>query len=169
MKDEELGNSFEVTDEKTITPLSTDSRTQNAHIGFVKNTSKIHYHANDGQSLWILDQQGYETRAKAVVSGKGSLERKDYEFVGWNTAPDGSGITCQKGQNITVTIHDITLYAAWKKQEPMVKIEEPKVPLVSLFEVQTFDETPPLILSLLCLGAFGGIIVAKALKKEESR
>ena len=104
-----------------------------------------------------------------MVLGKGSLERKNYEFVGWNTAPDGSGITYQEGQNITVTTHDITLYAVWKKQEPIVKIEEPKVPPVSLFEVQTSDETPLLILSLLCLSAFGGIIVAKALKKKESR
>lgn len=169
MKDKELGNSFEVTDGKMITPLSTDSRTQNAYIGFVKNTFKIHYHANGGQNLWILDQQGYETKAQAVVLGKGSLERKNYEFVGWNTAPDGSGITYQEGQNITVATHDITLYAVWKKQEPIVKIEEPKVPPVSLFEVQTSDETPLLILSLLCLSAFGGIIVAKALKKKESR
>lgn len=169
MRDEELGNSFEIIDGKIMNALSVVSCTQNAFIGFTKNTYKIHYRANGGQNLWILDQQSYEPQSQAIVLEKGSLERTGYTFSGWNTASDGSGTTYQEGQSITLMTQDIILYAIWKKEVPVIKKQADKKSLFSFFEVQTSDETPILILSLLCLTAFGGMIVAKALKKKESR
>ena len=48
-------------------------------------------------------------------------ERDGYEFAGWNTAQDGSGVTYT---NATVVRANVTLYAQWISNEP----EEPEVP-----------------------------------------
>ena len=45
-----------------------------------------------------------------------TFTRSGYEFVGWNTKTNGSGISYTNGQKITVS-GDITLYAQWKKKD----------------------------------------------------
>ena len=40
------------------------------------------------------------------------LERKGFQFAGWNTMPDGSGITYTGGNTFVLTNH-LTLYAKW--------------------------------------------------------
>lgn len=37
----------------------------------------------------------------------------DQSFVGWNTAADGSGVTYQPGETLTMPDNDVTLYAMW--------------------------------------------------------
>ncbi|MCL2060364.1 MAG: InlB B-repeat-containing protein [Oscillospiraceae bacterium] len=45
--------------------------------------------------------------------------RPMYEFVGWNTAADGSGTTYQNFQAITVT-GPVSLYAQWRRESSIV-------------------------------------------------
>jgi len=42
-----------------------------------------------------------------------SLARTGYSFTGWNTKPDGTGITYTVGQYLAAATTDITLYARW--------------------------------------------------------
>ena len=42
----------------------------------------------------------------------GSSEELGYEFIGWNTQQDGSGISYLNGQSVN-NLGDITLYAQW--------------------------------------------------------
>lgn len=39
--------------------------------------------------------------------------RKNYMFLGWNSKPDGSGITYHPGSQTPVFTKDHTLYAQW--------------------------------------------------------
>ena len=45
-----------------------------------------------------------------------TFTRSGYEFVGWDTNADGSGVSYTNGQNITPS-GNITLYAQWKKKD----------------------------------------------------
>jgi hypothetical protein len=60
-----------------------------------------------------VDSTAYTSGAAATVLGNtGTLAKTGNEFVGWNTAADGTGTTYHPGASITV-IADITLYARW--------------------------------------------------------
>ena len=45
------------------------------------------------------------------------FERKGYTFTGWNTSPDGSGVSYGKGAIINSLTNNQTLYAQWKADE----------------------------------------------------
>ena len=45
-----------------------------------------------------------------------SFDNEGHTFGGWNTLPDGSGVTYSDGQDITLT-SDITLYAQWTSND----------------------------------------------------
>lgn len=47
-----------------------------------------------------------------TLPGAGNLEKTHYSFKGWNTQPDGLGVTYTSGASFTPTA-DITLYAKW--------------------------------------------------------
>lgn len=47
-----------------------------------------------------------------TLPGAGNLEKTRYSFKGWNTQPDGLGVTYTAGASFTPTA-DITLYAKW--------------------------------------------------------
>jgi len=46
------------------------------------------------------------------MAGRGSLEREGYAFTGWNTKPDGSGISYTPYEDYSLT-QSVTLYAQW--------------------------------------------------------
>ena len=52
----------------------------------------------------------------------GTIEREGYEFVEWNTDPEGRGDSYDAGDSITVT-EDLTLYAMWKGDKVLVKFD----------------------------------------------
>lgn len=54
--------------------------------------------------------------ADFVVAPENSFTRDGYEFVCWNTKPDGSGDNYSVGDKICVS-SDLTLYALWYKNE----------------------------------------------------
>jgi uncharacterized repeat protein (TIGR02543 family) len=50
----------------------------------------------------------------SALAGAGSMARTGYEFEGWNTAADGSGISYNAGDAYFVT-GSVTLYAVWER------------------------------------------------------
>jgi len=57
----------------------------------------------------------YKAGEKAKLYGPGSLSKSGYEFVGWNTKADGTGISYKPGDMITIALSDAILYAQWKQ------------------------------------------------------
>jgi formylglycine-generating enzyme required for sulfatase activity len=62
------------------------------------------------------DPNEYVSGRTATVLGKNTLEKTGHEFVAWNTAIDGTGAEYLPGSEITVTDHDLVLYAVWKEK-----------------------------------------------------
>lgn len=52
----------------------------------------------------------------SIVLPANAFTYTGYEFVGWNTSSDGTGISYTNGQSIT-PLGNITLYAQWNKKE----------------------------------------------------
>jgi uncharacterized repeat protein (TIGR02059 family)/uncharacterized repeat protein (TIGR02543 family) len=64
-----------------------------------------------------IDPSTYATGASVTVLGNtGGLVREaesGYTFIGWNTSPDGSGISYSPGDTFTMESADVTLFAQW--------------------------------------------------------
>lgn len=99
------------------------------HCGFVKpdfveKAYDLSYDLNGSE-----DEQAAEFAAvKRVTEAKVTADkpvRKDYSFVGWNTAADGSGTSYEADANIVLEA-PVTLYAQWKKDEPAPKPSDNK-------------------------------------------
>ncbi len=73
----------------------------------------VTYKANGGKGK-VTDYNEYEYGDEITVKSGKNLERKGYNFVGWNTKADGSGKDYKPGAEIKAK-EDITLYAVWKK------------------------------------------------------
>ncbi len=59
-----------------------------------------------------VDGTGYTYGSSATVAGAGTLVRSGSEFLGWNTAANGSGATVLVGSALPIT-GNATLYAQW--------------------------------------------------------
>ena len=60
------------------------------------------------------DGNNYVNGQSATVLGNtGSLVKNGFSFNGWNTKPDGSGTAYAAGDNINLTLPNVTLYAQW--------------------------------------------------------
>ena len=49
-----------------------------------------------------------------VKDNTGKLKATGYEFIGWNTKADGSGIWLKPGTYVAMPAYNVTLYAQWK-------------------------------------------------------
>ena len=67
------------------------------------NSYMVSYDGNesDGGNVPTTDTYNYNTTA-TVRSNSGSLVRSGYNFAGWNTAADGSGISFYGGSTFTM-------------------------------------------------------------------
>lgn len=81
------------------------------------------YDGNGSDSGTVpVDSNRYSAGALTETLGNtGVLGRSGYTFDGWNTAKDGSGISCDAGDTVVVR-NDTTLYAVWKKNSVTYKI-----------------------------------------------
>lgn len=71
----------------------------------------ITYHANDGSGKAIVSEFHF---GKVIFVGDGvSFSRSDYQFLGWNTSPDGSGASYVRNERCNLTF-SFDLYAQWK-------------------------------------------------------
>lgn len=87
----------------------------------VPNTYRIVYNANGGSGSMAEQEMTYDT----WVSLSGNLYgRSGYEFIGWNTASNGSGSSYNNQESVgNLTAADggrITLYAQWRPKEYQV-------------------------------------------------
>ena len=110
-------------------------------IGFSENAAMLYYDANGGEGVMFHNEilcvgdaahlkppngrEQQELLNAIFLDGSVSFSELDgllsppsseYEFAGWNTAPDGSGETYQPGDDFTVTRKTNVLYAQWKKK-----------------------------------------------------
>ncbi len=78
-------------------------------------TYAVAYDANCPSSCGTAPAGGTYTAGGSalVVAGPGGLQRSGYEFVGWNTAADGSGTAYPAGSSYAVAA-SATLYAQWR-------------------------------------------------------
>ncbi|SLM32559.1 exported hypothetical protein [Desulfamplus magnetovallimortis] len=53
-----------------------------------------------------------------VLGNTGTLVKTGYDFAGWNTASDGSGMTYQSGDSFVMGASNMTLYAVWTAVVP---------------------------------------------------
>ncbi|MBT3348952.1 hypothetical protein HN954_02065 [bacterium] len=60
-----------------------------------------------------IDSNDYETDSDVTILNAENLVKDGRTIESWNTAADGSGITYQVGETITMDESDITLYAIW--------------------------------------------------------
>ena len=125
-------------------PANTFSRTGYTFIGWNTNVNGNGTSYNDKHTIMVRGNltlyaqwkkiEVYYTITFNANGGSGSMSsqtvsagtsfylpintftRSGYEFVGWNTNADASGVSYTNGQNITPS-GDMTLYAQWKKKE----------------------------------------------------
>ncbi len=79
------------------------------------------YLANGGSGLVPVDNNEYTSGQLVTVLGKPSgLIRQNYDFTGWNTASDGTGINRLAGSTFQIGSKSDTLYANWKASLPVI-------------------------------------------------
>lgn len=71
----------------------------------------VTYHSNNGNNSTWIAIEGH--RADHRVLGISVWQYVGYEFDGWNTQADGSGIDYAPDDVLSITIYDIDLYAKW--------------------------------------------------------
>ena len=77
----------------------------------------VAYNANGGSGTLTDPLSPYLDGTSVTVLGAGNIAYANHTFTGWNTKPDGSGVSCNPGDVFTIT-GDITLYAQWQYQNP---------------------------------------------------
>lgn len=69
------------------------------------------YDANGGKNA--PDMESYQFNALVNIAD-GVPERDGYQFIGWNTKADGSGVSYTKDDTFYMPCYRVTLYAQWK-------------------------------------------------------
>ena len=76
-----------------------------------KNTYSIKFDANGGNGRMSMIRAKY---AELVTLTENKFSNDDYEFLGWNTKADGTGLSYMENQTFSIS-SDLTLYAQWAK------------------------------------------------------
>ena len=80
--------------------------------GVANPTVTYNGNGSDGGTVPTDGSSPYAHSATVTVLGAGTMTRTGFNFIGWNTAADGSGTSY--GESATFTIYDnTTLYAQW--------------------------------------------------------
>ena len=106
----------------------TEKRGENLYLAEVPKTYFITYDVNnnpDGASDMCSDPNKYTSEDTVTIMDQealfpllGNIVRFGYNFVGWNTEPDGTGIDYAPLQEINLT-ENLYLYAKWEAKEPV--------------------------------------------------
>ncbi|MCL2843631.1 MAG: InlB B-repeat-containing protein, partial [Oscillospiraceae bacterium] len=62
-----------------------------------------------------VDAEEYPVGAEVTVLGRNNLVKDGYHFLGWNTAPDGTGDWHQPDDTLQMPAANVTLYAQWER------------------------------------------------------
>ena len=103
--------------------------------GVVTPFCSVLYDANcDNAAGAVTDGTHYYKGDSATVKENG-FTREGYDFIGWNTAADGSGTAYKAGDvitsdklNFSANMNTVTLYACWKKQPATDKPDADREP-----------------------------------------
>ncbi len=94
----------------TVAPGTTATRT--SLLGLYEESYSVTYDANGGVGEMTDINSPYGIGLSATVMDNGFYAPEGYEFIGWNTAADGSGTTYYPGNTINLS-SSVTLYASW--------------------------------------------------------
>ena len=117
-KDTELANAWNF-DLDTVTSATTLYAKWNPLV-----TYTITYNGNGSESGTIpIDSESPHISGSwvAVIGNTGNLAKSDHKFIGWNTEPDGSGISYAAGSLFIIT-SDTTLYAEWVESDLVISV-----------------------------------------------
>lgn len=82
----------------------------------------LSYDANTGTGGSVPPSQQTDNQGNvSVVGNTGTLTKPGYIFDGWNTQPDGNGVSYAASDVITPTA-DMTLYAIWLPNFPQMQV-----------------------------------------------
>lgn len=94
--------------------LSTDTQDLTFYAKIVPITYQMVYCSNDGKADTVTSVAVYD---RVTTLKNNQFQREGYEFAGWNTKADGTGVAYREGQpviNLTTVAGDIIyLYAQW--------------------------------------------------------
>ncbi|NLY19834.1 MAG: hypothetical protein GXZ08_00910 [Tissierellia bacterium] len=129
-KDE--GLKIPIGENKYIWPMGVSFlvETDETFVG-LEETCTVAYDANTPEGTTIkgtapTDNTEYKKDSTVTVKGnEGNLYAAGYEFAGWNTKADGSGISYKPEETFTIN-GNITLYAKWNKLDEEKPEEEDK-------------------------------------------
>lgn len=106
----------------------TEKRGENLYLAEVPRTYSVTYDVNNsptGSSMMCSDPNKYTSEDIVTIMDQealfpliGNIVRFGYNFVGWNTAPDGTGTDYAPGQETSLT-DNLYLYAKWEAKEPV--------------------------------------------------
>ena len=82
----------------------------------------VNYHNNGAEGSVVTDDTEYKRGDKVTVKSGEGLRNEGYNFAGWNTKEDGSGVTYQMGDVFEME-SDTDLYAVWEVE--VVKEDAP--------------------------------------------
>jgi uncharacterized repeat protein (TIGR02543 family) len=69
---------------------------------------------NDGGQVPVDENEYLEGEVVSIFGNPGNLEKTGYNFVGWNTQPNGGGDSYSRGNTLIMGTSNVTLYAMWK-------------------------------------------------------
>lgn len=86
----------------------------------IPTTMTLTFDANGGSGEMspIIVYSDDNSHSVAIPYNVDIFVRKNYKFIGWNTASDGNGISYSDGDSIEIT-QNITLYAQWEELVPL--------------------------------------------------
>jgi len=90
-------------------------KNQQAQVSFERKPFMVRYDSNGATGGTVpLDEQSYAPGDLVAVLGNiGSLDKKGYRFVGWNTKADGTGISYPPDSSFSMGMENSMLYAEW--------------------------------------------------------
>ena len=110
----------------------TEEKEGNIYLAEIPVTYRVIYNANNnpsGQSTVASDPTLYTSEDTVVIMDRaalypymGDIVRPGYDFIGWNTRPDGDGIDYAPGQETSLTGY-LYLYAKWERAEATVTFD----------------------------------------------
>ncbi len=107
----------------------TEKRGENLYLAEVPRTYSVTYDANNsptGASDMCSDPNLYTSEDTVTILDQealfplmGNIVNFGYNFIGWNTEPDGTGTDYAPGQETSLT-GNLYLYAKWEAKEPVI-------------------------------------------------
>lgn len=103
---------------------STGSGSGGSSVGATTPKYKVTYDANGGLGGFVAPAVASDVKGTMLAPSAAGITHPDgYEFACWNTEADGTGVSYNPGDVITLT-GNLTLYAQWK-EPPMGSVHEP--------------------------------------------